>query len=61
MRDVEEMLAHCGVDVSDETVHAWTVIHRAALDRLGLLDRNRPGRLRESKRDENSHLSSGIR
>jgi putative transposase len=31
--------------------------HRAALDRLGLVDRHRPGRLREQNRAENSHLS----
>ena len=31
--------------------------YRAALDRLGLADRHRPGRLRENNRAENSHLS----
>ena len=31
--------------------------YRAALDRLGLVDRHRPGRLRENNRAENSHLS----
>jgi putative transposase len=31
--------------------------YRAALDRLGLADRHRPGRLRENNRTENSHLS----
>jgi putative transposase len=30
---------------------------RVALDRLGLADRHRPGRLRENNRAENSHLS----
>lgn len=30
---------------------------RAALERLGLADRHRPGRLRENNRAENSHLS----
>jgi len=142
LRDVEEMLAHRGVDVGYETVRAWTVkfcpktagnlrrrklppsprwhldemaskiagehvwiwravddegevmdmvvqkrsdsgaalrflrrllknqneepetivadglrSYRAALDRLGLADRHRPGRLRENNRAENSHLS----
>ena len=31
--------------------------YRAALERLGLADRHRPGRLRENSRAENSHLS----
>ena len=31
--------------------------YRAALERLGLADRHRPGRLRENNRAENSHLS----
>lgn len=31
--------------------------NRAALDRLGLVDRHRLGRLRENNRAENSHLS----
>ena len=142
LRDVEEMLAHRGVDVSYETVRAWTIkfgakiaanlrrrklppsprwqleemvstiagervwiwravddegevmdvvvqkrrdagaalqllrrllknqhvepqtivtdglrSYRAALERLGLVDRHRPGRLRENNRAENSHLS----
>lgn len=142
LRDVEEMLAHRGVDVSYETIRAWTVkfgpkiaanlrrrklppsprwhldemvstiagehvwiwravddggevmdtivqkrrdaeaalrflrrllrnqniepetivtdglrSYRAALDRLGLVDRYRPERLRENNRAENSHLS----
>lgn len=142
LRDVEEMLAHRGVDVSYETVRAWTVkfcpkiaanlrrrklppsprwhleemaskiagehvwiwravdddgevmdmvvqkrrdsgaalrflrrllknqnvepetivtdglrAYRAALDRLGLDDRHRLGRLRENNRAENSHIS----
>jgi putative transposase len=142
LRDVEEMMAHRGVDVSYETVRAWTVkfgpkiaanlrrrklppspcwhldeivstiagervwiwravddegevmdmivqkrrdtgaalrllrrllknqkvapeiivtdglrSYRAALDRLGLTNRHRPGRLRENNRAENSHLS----
>jgi transposase-like protein len=30
--------------------------YRPALDRLGLIDRHRPGRLRENNRAENSHL-----
>jgi putative transposase len=141
LRDVEEMLAHRGVDVSYETVRAWTLkfgpkiaanlrrrklppsprwhldemvstiggqhvwiwravddegevmdmivqkrrdagaalrflrrllrnqkvepetivtdglrSYRAALDRLGLVDRHRPGRLRENNRADSSHL-----
>jgi putative transposase len=31
--------------------------YRSALDRLGLSERHRPGRLRENNRAENSHLS----
>lgn len=31
--------------------------YSAALQRLGLIDRHRPGRLRENNRAENSHLS----
>jgi len=31
--------------------------HRVALDRLGLVDRHRPGGFRENNRAENSHLS----
>ena len=48
------------VDVEGEVMDMIVQKRRdagAALDRKGLVDRHRPGRLRENNRAENSHLS----
>ena len=65
-RDVEELLAQRGIEVSYETVRCWTLkfgrlfaklaSYRAGVRDLGLVDRHRPGRMRENNWAENSHL-----
>ncbi|WP_269514518.1 DDE-type integrase/transposase/recombinase [Brevundimonas subvibrioides] len=61
-RDVEELLAQRGIDVSYETIRCWTITtdglasYGAALDVVDLSHLHRPGRLRENNRAENSHL-----
>jgi len=64
-RDVEELLADCGIEVSFETIRCWTItfgplIARQLKQRRGAPSPrwhlHRPDRLRDNNRAENSHL-----
>src|SRR5262252_1749719 len=53
-RDVEELLAERGLDLSHETVRSWVRSYGAALQHLGLSCHHEQG-LRQNNRAENSH------